>query len=91
MAIYWKEEGDSLGQIMKNRLKKIWKWFIHLFLDEFEITVYRQSEGGHMYRSNYNAKRILIKKPNHIKFRDWETKKIVEVRGANLDYKIEEK
>ena len=44
-----------------------------------------------MYRSNYNAKRILIKKPNHLKFRDWETKKIVEVRGANLDYKIEEK
>ena len=44
---------------MKDKLKRFWRWFIHLFVDEFEITVYRQSEGGHMYRSNYNAKRIF--------------------------------
>ena len=76
---------------MKDKLKRFWRWLIRFLFDEYHITVYRQSEGGHMYRSNYVAKRILIKKPNHLKFRDWETKKVVEVRGGNLDYKIEEK
>ena len=76
---------------MKDKLKRFWRWLIRFLFDEYHITVYRQSEGGHMYRSNYVAKRIMVSKPKHLKFRDWETKKVVEVRGGNLDYKIEEK
>ena len=59
----------------------------------YEITVYRQSEStGQMYKSQYTARKIFVQKEKHLKFRDFDTKKIVEIRkSSGLDYKIEEK
>jgi hypothetical protein len=45
-----------------------------------------------MYKSQYVARKVLIQKEKHLKFRDWESKKMIEVRASKgLDYKIEEK
>lgn len=78
---------------MKKFLKRLWRFIVSLFVYEYEITIYRQSDmSGNMYKSVYSAKRIMIRKDKHLKFRDWNTKKIVEVRSSSgLEYKIEEK
>ena len=78
---------------MKKFLKRLWKFIVSLFVHEYEITIYRQSDlSGNMYKSVYSAKRLIIRKDKHLKFRDWNTKKIVEVRSSTgLEYKIEEK
>lgn len=75
---------------MWNKFKQ---WVKMLFSPLYEITVYRQSEHtGQMYKSQYTARKIFVQKEKHLKFRDFETKKIVEIRKATgLDYKIEEK
>ena len=74
-------------------MKRLWRFLISLFGHEYEITIYRQSDlSGNMYKSIYSAKRIIIRKEKHLKFRDWNTKKVVEVRSSTgLEYKIEEK
>jgi len=68
-------------------------WVKMILSPLYEITVYRQSEQtGQMYKSQYTARKIFVQKEKHLKFRDFETKKTVEIRSANgLDYKIEEK
>ena len=78
---------------MKKFLKRLWRFIVSLFVHEYEITIYRQSDlTGSMYKSVYSAKRLIIRKEKHLKFRDWNTKKIVEVRASTgLEYKIEEK
>lgn len=78
---------------MKKFLKRLWRFIVSLFVHEYEITIYRQSDlTGSMYKSVYSAKRLIIRKDKHLKFRDWNTKKIVEVRSSTgLEYKIEEK
>jgi hypothetical protein len=78
---------------MKKFLKRLWHFIVSLFTHEFEITIYRQSTTtGNMYKSVYSAKRIMIRKDKHLKFRDWNSKKVVEVRSSSgLEYKIEEK
>jgi hypothetical protein len=78
---------------MKKFLKRLWRFIVSLFVHEYEITIYRQSDlTGSMYKSVYSAKRLIIRKEKHLKFRDWNTKKIVEVRSSTgLEYKIEEK
>ena len=78
---------------MKKFLKRLWNFIVSLFTHEFEITIYRQSNlSGNMFKSIYSAKRIMIRKDKHLKFRDWNTKKVVEVRSSSgLEYKIEEK
>ena len=78
---------------MKKFLKRLWRFIVSLFVHEYEITIYRQSDlTGSMYKSVYSAKRPIIRKEKHLKFRDWNTKKIVEVRSSTgLEYKIEEK
>ena len=78
---------------MKKFLKRLWRFIVSLFVHEYEITIYRQSDmSGNMYKSVYSAKRLIIRKDKHLKFRDWNTKKIVDVRSATgLEYKIEEK
>ena len=78
---------------MKKFLKRLWRFLISLFRHEYEITIYRQSDlTGNMYKSVYSAKRLIIRKEKHLKFRDWNTKKLVEVRSSTgLEYKIEEK
>ena len=78
---------------MKKFLKRLWRFIVSLFVHEYEITIYRQSDlTGSMYKSVYSAKILIIRKEKHLKFRDWNTKKIVEVRSSTgLEYKIEEK
>jgi len=75
---------------LKDKLIRFWRW---VFAEEYTITIYRQSEvSGQMYKSNYTARKLLIQKEKHLKFRDWDTKKMVEIRSSSgLDYKIEEK
>ena len=68
-------------------------WVKMIMSPLYEITVYRQSEvSGQMYKSQYTASRIFVQKEKHLKFRDFDTTKIVEIRkSSGLDYKIEEK
>jgi|TARA_S200000501_G_scaffold96195_1_gene89444 hypothetical protein len=77
----------------KTFMDKVMNFLRALFHTEYEITIYRQSEQtGQMYKSHYVARKILIQKEKHLKFRDWESKKMIEVRASSgLDYKIEEK
>lgn len=77
----------------KTLMDKLMNWLRSLFHTEYEITIYRQSEQtGQMYKSQYVARKLLVQKEKHLKFRDWETKKMIEVRSSKgLDYKIEEK
>jgi hypothetical protein len=77
----------------KTYMDKLMNWLRSLFHTEYEITIYRQSETtGQMYKSQYVARKLFIQKEKHLKFRDWESKKMIEVRSSKgLDYKIEEK
>jgi len=84
------------GEIM-NKVKiilwKFWEWLKTLFKSHFHITVYRQSDtgSGAMYKSEYVSRNILINKPKHLKFRDYETKNLVEIRSVKgLEVKIVE-
>ena len=77
----------------KTFMDKLMNFLRSLFHTEYEITIYRQSEQtGQMYKSQYVARTLLIQKEKHLKFREWETKKMIEVRSSKgLDYKTEEK
>jgi hypothetical protein len=77
----------------KTFMDKLMNFLRSLFHTEYEITIYRQSEQtGQMYKSQYVARKLLIQREKHLKFREWETKKMIEVRSSKgLDYKIEEK
>ena len=77
----------------KTFMDKLMNFLRSLFHTEYEITIYRQSETtGQMYKSQYLARKIMIQREKHLKFRDWESKKMIEVRASKgLDYKIEEK
>ena len=74
---------------LKDKLIGFWR---RIFAEEYNITIYRQSEvSSQMYKSTYTARKLLIQKEKHLKFRDWDTKKMVEIRSSSgLDYKIEE-
>ena len=85
------QDGENITMSkLKEQLILCWRW---IFSEEYEITVYRQQGlQGNMYKSVYTAKKLLIQKEKHLKFRDWDTKKMVEIRSSSgLDYKIEEK
>jgi len=72
---------------------KVWHFIKSLFKRQYEITVYRQSETGTgaMYKSQYVSRNILINKPKHLKFKDYETKNMVEIRSVKgLEVKIME-
>lgn len=74
-----------------SRLRKIWNAIKYFFAPEYEITVFRtQDLTGSVFKDEYVSKKLLIQKPNHLKFKD-QNKKIVEVRSAKgLDYRIKE-
>ena len=74
-------------------ISKFWEWLKSLFKGHFEITVYRQSDtgSGALYKSEYVSRNILINKPKHLKFRDYVTKNLVEIRSVKgLEVKIVE-
>jgi len=78
---------------VKNLLGRGWKGLKNLFKTKYHITIYRTSESGSgaMYKSEYVSRNILINKPKHLKFRDYETKNTVEIRSViGLELKITE-
>ena len=78
---------------VKNLFGTAWTGFKNLFKTKYQITIYRQSDSGSgaMYKSEYISRNILINKPKHLKFRDYETKNMVEIRSVKgLEVKIVE-
>ena len=70
-----------------------WTGFKNLFKTKYQITIYRQSDSGSgaMYKSEYISRNILVNRPKHLKFRDYETKNMVEIRSViGLELKIVE-
>ena len=70
-----------------------WKGLKNLFKTKYHITIYRQSDSGSgaMYKSEYISRNITINRPKHLKFRDYETKNMVEIRSVKgLEVKIVE-
>jgi len=44
-----------------------------------------------MYKSEYVSRNVMINRPKHLKFKDYETKNVVEIRSVKgLEVKIEE-
>ena len=81
----------KIAVFMRKGVWVIWEWLKSLFKAEYKITIYRQSEGGNMYKSEYVSRSIMVNKPKHLKFKDYETKNIVEIRSVlGLEVKIEE-
>ena len=78
---------------VKNFFGWVWISFKNLFKTKYQITVYRQSDSGSgaMYKSEYISRNISINKPKHLKFRDYETRNMVEIRSVKgLEVKIVE-
>ena len=75
---------------IKLKLKIILNWFLSLFKTRYKVTVSFNKEYGDSDDRNYVAKKILIQKEKHLKFRN-EENKIVEYRSAaGLNYIIED-
>ena len=75
---------------IKLKLKIILNWFLSLFRTRYKVTVTFNKEYGDSDDRNYVAKKILIQKEKHLKFRN-EENKIVEYRSAaGLNYIIED-
>mgnify|MGYP003109492479 FL=1 len=75
---------------IKLKLKIILNWFLSLFRTRYKVTVSFNKEYGDSDDRNYVAKKILIQKEKHLKFRN-EENKIVEYRSAaGLNYIIED-
>lgn len=71
-------------------LKKILIWFLDLFRTRYKVTVSFNKEYGDADDRNYVAKKIIVQKEKHLKFRD-EDDKIIEYRSAaGLNYIIED-
>ena len=71
-------------------LKKIIIWFLDLFRTRYKVTVSFNKEYGDADDRNYVAKKIIVQKEKHLKFRD-EDDKIIEYRSAaGLNYIIED-
>jgi hypothetical protein len=78
---------------VKNLLGRGWTGLKNLFKTKYHITIYRQSDSGSgaMYKSEYISRNITINRPKHLKFRDYETKNMVEIRSVKgLEVKIVE-
>jgi hypothetical protein len=44
-----------------------------------------------MYKSEYMSRNIMVNRPKHLKFKDYETKNVIEIRSVlGLEVKIEE-
>ncbi len=76
---------------VKGFFGRVWTGFKNLFKTKYQITIYRQSDSGSgaMYKSEYISRNITINRPKHLKFRDYETKNMVEIRSVKgLEVKI---
>lgn len=74
-------------------LGRRWTGFKNLFKTKYQITIYRQSDSGSgaMYKSEYISRNISVNRPKHLKFKDYETKNMVEIRSVKgLEVKIVE-
>ena len=75
---------------MELKLKLLLDWILSLFRTRYKVTVSFNKEYGDADDRNYVAKKIIIQKEKHLKFRD-EEDKIVEYRSAaGLNYIIED-
>ena len=75
---------------IKLKLKIILDWFLSLLRTRYKVTVSFNKEYGDSDDRNYVAKKILIQKEKHLKFRN-EENKIIEYRSAaGLNYIIED-
>tara|TARA_R100001443_G_scaffold16347_2_gene26366 strand:+ start:1342 stop:1572 length:231 start_codon:yes stop_codon:yes gene_type:complete len=75
---------------MELKLKLLLDWILSLFRTRYKVTVSFNKEYGDADDRNYVAKKIIIQKEKHLKFRD-EENKIVEYRSAaGLNYIIED-
>ena len=75
---------------MELKLKLLLNWILSLFRTRYKVTVSFNKEYGDADDRNYVAKKIIIQKEKHLKFRD-EEDKIVEYRSAaGLNYIIED-
>ncbi len=75
---------------MELKLKLLLDWILSLFRTRYKVTVSFNKEYGDADDRNYVAKKIIIQKEKHLKFRD-EKDKIVEYRSAaGLNYIIED-
>ena len=75
---------------MRAILKNILEWFLSLFVERFKVTVSFNKEYGDADDRHYVAKKIIVQKEKHLKFRD-EENKIIEYRSAaGLNYIIED-
>ena len=73
-----------------SKIKLIWKWILRKLKTRYKVTVSFNKEYGDSDDRNYVAKKILIQKEKHLKFRN-EENKIVEYRSASgLNYIIED-
>ena len=71
-------------------MKKFWRWVKSLFTQYYRITVSFDTEYGNNDDKHYIAKKILIQKEKHLKFRD-EDNRVVEFRSSSgLNYIIED-
>lgn len=71
-------------------LKKLLDWFINLFQDRYEITVSIDAKYGNSDDQKFIAKKIIIQKEKHLKFRT-EEDQIIEFRtSSGLNYIIKE-
>ena len=73
---------------MQLKLKLLLDWILSLFKTRYKVTVSFNKEYGDSDDRNYVAKKIIIQKEKHLKFRD-EEDKIIEYRSAaGLNYII---
>lgn len=71
-------------------LKKLLDWFINLFQDRYEIIVSIDAKYGNSDDQKFIAKKIIIQKEKHLKFRT-EEDQIIEFRtSSGLNYIIKE-
>ena len=71
-------------------IKCAWLWFINLFRERYEVTVSFNKEWGDADDRTYVAKKILVQKEKHLKFRN-DDNEVVEYRSAaGLNYIIRE-
>tara|TARA_R100000773_G_scaffold40347_1_gene36251 strand:- start:2909 stop:3133 length:225 start_codon:yes stop_codon:yes gene_type:complete len=71
-------------------IKNIVRWLLDLFITRYKVTVSFNKEYGDADDRNYIAKKIIVQKEKHLKFRD-EDDKIIEYRSAaGLNYIIED-
>lgn len=75
---------------IKCALKTVFNWLYYSFLTRYKVTVSFNKEWGDADDTTYIAKKIIVQKEKHLKFRT-EDKEIVEYRSsAGLNYIIKE-